>query len=133
MEEQERQLAGRIGSAVRHHRQLRGLSQEALAERIGLSTHFVGLVERGQQLPSLTTLLGLCRTLGVDLDELLGLRGPTAPVPWEREALAVFGTVPVRFRPAVVAMLRTLARTAHSRSNRAAAERRKKKQSSKRR
>jgi len=44
MDEREAHLARRIGEAVRHHRQLRGLSQEALAERVELSTHFVGLV-----------------------------------------------------------------------------------------
>jgi hypothetical protein len=77
---------------------------------VELSTHFVGLVERGQQLPSLTTLLSLSRTLSVDLDALLHAAEGAGTAPWEREALAVFGMVPAPFRPAVLAMLRALAR-----------------------
>jgi len=70
-------------------------------------------VERGQQLPSLTTLLSLSRALSVDLDALLHAAEGAATVTWEHEALAVFGMVPPAFRPAVLAMLRALARTAH--------------------
>jgi transcriptional regulator with XRE-family HTH domain len=110
MQEQEAQLARRIGAAVREQRQLRGWSQEALAEKVDLSSHFIGLVERANQLPSLTTLLTLARTFGVGVDELLGHRKASAPAPWEREALAVFRAVPAAFRAGVIAMLRTLAR-----------------------
>ena len=91
------------------------MSQEALAERVELSTHFIGLVERGRQLPSLTTLLALSRAFAVSLEALL--QAPDEPTvnSWEREALAVFGTVPPRFRAGVLAMLRALARSSRGR------------------
>ncbi len=111
MDEREAELARRIGAAVRHHRQLRGFSQEVLAERVDLSTHFIGLVERGQQLPSLTTLLALSHALGVSLDDVLQLPEAAPPASWEQKALAVLGTVPKGFRPGVLAMLNALART----------------------
>jgi transcriptional regulator with XRE-family HTH domain len=111
MEQREAKLARRIGAAVRQQRQLHGLSQEALAESVELSTHFIGLVERGQQLPSLTTLLALSRVLGVTLDSLLGSAESAAvPPTWEREAVAALRSVPRPFRPGVLSMLRALSR-----------------------
>ena len=98
-------LAKRIGAAVREHRRLRGWSQEKLAESAELSTHFVGLVERGQELPSLTTLAGLAVALDVELDELIA--GPArTPEPWERDALLLLRGIPAEFRTAVRAMLK---------------------------
>ena len=113
MHEEETRLAARIGAAIRRHRQLHGLSQEALAERIDLSSHFVGLVERGKELPSLTTLLALAHAFGVTLDDLLGEAESAAPATWERHALALLRTVPADFRTGVLAMLRALAQTPH--------------------
>lgn len=48
----------------------KGLTQEELAEKTGLSVTFVGLVERGINTPSLETCNKIARALGVTLDEL---------------------------------------------------------------
>lgn len=93
-----------------------------------LSTHFIGLVERGKQLPSLTTLFAIARAFGVGLHDLLE-HPEASPVAssWERDALSVLASVPPDFRGAVVAMLRALgkvsqrarvAKTARRRSRR---------------
>lgn len=100
-------LCARVGAAVRERRRLRGLSQEALAEKSELSTHFIGLIERGQELPSLTTLLHLARVLDSDIEDLIR-ETPAANEPWEREALAALRKVPAPLRIAVLAMVRAL-------------------------
>ena len=60
-----------MGKRVRKQRQLIGLTQQELAERIGVSTSFVGHVERGTRTASLETLVALSNALGVGVDYLL--------------------------------------------------------------
>lgn len=60
-----------MGKRVRKQRQLIGLTQQELAERIGVSTSFVGHVERGTRKASLETLVALSNALGVGMDYLL--------------------------------------------------------------
>ena len=60
-----------MGKRVRKQRQLIGRTQQELAERIGVSTSFVGHVERGTRKASLETLVALSNALGVGVDYLL--------------------------------------------------------------
>jgi len=60
-----------FGSTVRRMRSAAGWTQEDLAERAGLTATYVGQVERGAKVPSLTVVLKLARGLGVPPAELL--------------------------------------------------------------
>ena len=60
-----------MGKRVRKQRQLIGLTQQELAERIGVSTSFVGHVERGTRKASLETVINIANALGVSADTLL--------------------------------------------------------------
>ena len=60
-----------FGSTVRRLRIDRGWTQERLAEASGLTTTYVGQVERGVRDPSLTVVLKLARGLAVSPGELL--------------------------------------------------------------
>jgi transcriptional regulator with XRE-family HTH domain len=55
----------KFGDTVRRLRKQAGLSQEALAERANLNADFLGFIERGDNVPTLTTVLQLARALGV--------------------------------------------------------------------
>jgi transcriptional regulator with XRE-family HTH domain len=55
----------KFGDTVRRLRKAAGLSQEALAERANLNADFLGFIERGDNVPTLTTVLQLARALGV--------------------------------------------------------------------
>jgi transcriptional regulator with XRE-family HTH domain len=61
----------KFGETVRRLRKERNLSQEALAERAGMNADFVGLIERGENVPTLTTILQLARALGVQPSVLI--------------------------------------------------------------
>lgn len=54
-----------FGGSVRRFRKERKWTQEELADRAHLTTTYVGQVERGDKVPSLTVLLKLARALGV--------------------------------------------------------------------
>lgn len=60
----------RLGARLRALRRARGLTQERLAERAGLSYKFVGEIERGQGNPTLETLVALAEALDVDVADL---------------------------------------------------------------
>ncbi len=53
-----------------------GLSQTALAERVGVHVRQIRRYERGEQQPVLGVAVRLAATLGVSLDELAGVAGP---------------------------------------------------------
>ncbi|HWN70692.1 MAG TPA: helix-turn-helix domain-containing protein, partial [Haliangium sp.] len=61
-----------IGRAARQARRVRKLTQEDVAERVGVSTQFYGRIERGNALPSVTTLRRMLEVLDLRADELLG-------------------------------------------------------------
>ena len=60
-----------LGSRIRKHRKQLGWTQEVLAERVNVSTSFIGHVERGTRKASLETLVSLANALNVSLDYLL--------------------------------------------------------------
>ena len=61
-----------IGKRVRIRRQIMELTQEGLAEKIGVSTSFVGHIERGTRKLSVETLYALCKALETSADFLIG-------------------------------------------------------------
>lgn len=67
-----------IGSNIKRARLLKGLTQEALSEKLNTSTNFISLVERGASGVSLTNLVDLCNILKVDISFIFeGLIAPT--------------------------------------------------------
>lgn len=53
-------------------RKERHLSQEALAEKADLAADYLGFIERGENVPTLTVILKLARSLKVRPSDLLG-------------------------------------------------------------
>jgi transcriptional regulator with XRE-family HTH domain len=59
-----------VGHRLRALREDRGLTQRALADACGLSANAVGLIERGESSPSVSTLQRLAMALDVSMAEL---------------------------------------------------------------
>ena len=59
-----------FGRRVRELRQLRGLSQEQLAEACGLHRTYIGGIERGERNPSLINIGRIATALSVTLDQM---------------------------------------------------------------
>lgn len=64
-------VAELFGSSLRETRIAKHLSQERLAELTGLSTNFVGEMERGLKAPGLAVIVRLARALDVSVYHLL--------------------------------------------------------------
>lgn len=65
-----RDVGARVGLRIRSLRASRSMTQEALAERAGISWHFVSALERGAKNATLETLAALAAALDVSLSEL---------------------------------------------------------------
>src|SRR3954469_14574991 len=63
-----------IGRTVRRLRTERGLSQQALATRLGISPSYLNLIEHDQRAVTASLLIKLAETLQVDLGDLSGSR-----------------------------------------------------------
>lgn len=60
-----------VGKYIREYRIKNNLRQEDLAEKTNLSTNYIGMIERGEKIPSLETLITLVNVLGVSADVVL--------------------------------------------------------------
>ena len=66
------EVRARLGANVRERRVQRGLTQEALGERAGLSYKFIGEVERGLGNPSIESVAAIAQALDADVADLFG-------------------------------------------------------------
>jgi len=60
-----------IGSNIRRERLLRRMSMEELSDTLGLSTAFIGLIERGQRGAKLANLMKISEVFGITVNELV--------------------------------------------------------------
>lgn len=75
-------LRKRFGKQLQHLRKMRGMTQEELAEKAGLSWSHVNAIEGGRNSPSFDSLERLGRVLGATLKDLFGF-----PVPKESQRM----------------------------------------------
>lgn len=61
----------KMGMRIRQARKAKGWSQDLLAKKCGISSHFLGHIERGERNMSLETFVHICDALGVEADEIL--------------------------------------------------------------
>lgn len=60
-----------IGKNIRKFREIKKLRQEDLAEKTDLTTIYIGMIERGEKIPSLETFINILNSLGVSADMVL--------------------------------------------------------------
>ena len=100
-------FGARLGARIRARREALGLTQAALAERAGVTSNYVGVLERGLKLPTLDTLITLAKALETSPADLLGDVGVKDP--WVADVLAVASSVPDSLRDLALAVLKTIA------------------------
>lgn len=60
-----------IGKNIRKFREIKKLRQEDLAEKTDVTTNYIGMIERGEKIPSLETFINILNSLGVSADMVL--------------------------------------------------------------
>ena len=66
-------MQNNIGETICQYRQLRKLTQEEFASRIGVTAQAVSKWERGNGLPDVSILSGICKVLGISANSLIGV------------------------------------------------------------
>ena len=64
-------LTRTVGRAIARHRQRAGLTQEQVAERLGIGNEAVSRIERGVVMPTVARLVELAGIFGCDVADLL--------------------------------------------------------------
>lgn len=96
-----------IGNRIKMCRKSQKLTQEALAERINVSPHYIYEIERGSKTMSLPVLILLSQVLHVSTDYLLFGQQQEASLPAD-ELVLLIDRLSVDQRKAVTKMLSTI-------------------------
>lgn len=72
-------IAIELGKRIRTLRKLKGLTQEELGEKSGISYKFIGEMERGEVNPSLNSLIQIAKALGIYVNDLFPHEGELFP------------------------------------------------------
>lgn len=67
---QDKDIILNIGNNIRAERNRLRLSQEELAEKIGINVKNLGKIERGQSNPKITTIVSIMKALNIPFDAL---------------------------------------------------------------
>lgn len=63
-----------IGQVIRQYRKEKDMTQEEMANRLGVTAPAVNKWEKGSSMPDITLLAPIARLLGISLDTLLSFR-----------------------------------------------------------
>ncbi len=66
-------MQNNIGETICQYRQMRKMTQEEFASRMGVTAQAVSKWERGNGLPDVSLLAGICKVLGVSANSLIGV------------------------------------------------------------
>lgn len=61
----------KIGAKIRECRKACGLGQSELADKVGISTRYLGDIERGAKIPKLATFIDLLNAMNASADYVL--------------------------------------------------------------
>jgi len=70
MKNERKEILQTVGKNIRSIRLSRGITQEAMAEKLNKSINFVSLLEKGSSGASLQTLVDICNILQVDANSI---------------------------------------------------------------
>lgn len=100
-----------LGLRVREVRKARQLSQEKLAEKVGVDPKQISRIEGGKSAPSLDTLEAIAKHLQVDMKELFDFQHLVPEERIEDQVLRLLGMMNERTRRLALKILGTLAST----------------------
>ena len=97
-----------LGARVKEVRKLRQLSQERLAEKVGVEPKQISRIEGGKSSPSMDTLEAIARELQVEMKDLLDFHHLRDEEPIEDQALRILRMMDDKTKRVAIRLLQTL-------------------------
>lgn len=85
-----------LGKNIKYYRKQKKMTQEELAEKVGLSIGFISQVERGITRMSLDTLIDICNSLDCSAGDILDHVQANPRPAQSEDVLALFNQLPQR-------------------------------------
>lgn len=98
----------KIGQKIRKFRKAQGLSQEELAEKIGISATHMSHIETGNTKLSLPVFVDIARTLDVQTDDLLNDRDVISGTKANRELSEILESCTAEQLSVITEVIKTL-------------------------
>ena len=98
-----------LGARIKEIRKQRQLSQERLAEKVGVEPKQISRIEGSKSSPSMDTLEAIARELQVEMKDLLDYQHLKADEPIEDQALRILRMMDDKTKRLAIRLLRTLA------------------------
>lgn len=105
-----RNISGRLGARIKEIRNVRGLTQEKLADKARISTRYLSRLEVGEQSPSIHTLERIAHALAVEIWELYVFAPEGSVKDLQGTARKLLGELDEQTLRIVVKMVRAIAR-----------------------
>jgi hypothetical protein len=99
-----------IGKRIQLSRQNKGITQEKLAERAGISVVYLSKIENGRVYPTLETLSNLCTELDTELSAILSHTEVARKDYANDRVLELFNACSIRVKPIALSLLEELSK-----------------------
>ncbi len=99
-----------IGKRIQLSRQNKGITQEKLAERAGISVVYLSKIENGRVYPTLETLSNLCTELDTELSAILSNTEVARKDYANDRVLELFNACSIRVKPIELSLLEELSK-----------------------
>ncbi len=80
-----------IGKRIKELRKSRNMSQEFLAEQLGIEPRQLSKLETGKHYPSFETMSNLLKILGISFEDFINIEHLSSEFNTEREIMALIG------------------------------------------
>lgn len=99
-----------IGKRIQTRRQEQNITQEKLAERVGISVVYLSKIENGRVYPTLETLSNICTELDTELSAILSNTEIARKDYANERVLELFNSYSIRVKPIALSLLEELSK-----------------------
>ena len=99
-----------IGKRIQTRRQEQNITQEKLAERVGISVVYLSKIEHGRVYPTLETLSNICTELDTELSAILSNTEIARKDYANERVLELFNSCSIRVKPIALSLLEELSK-----------------------
>ena len=99
-----------IGKRIQTRRQEQNITQEKLAERVGISVFYLSKIENGRVYPTLETLSNICTELDTELSAILSNTEIARKDYANERVLELFNSCSIRVKPIALSLLEELSK-----------------------